>query len=417
MRKLFAVFGVLGLVLATSPTAFASTNGTNLIGIGPIARSMGGVGIAAPQDAISAVFANPAAMCFGAYCPGSEFNFAGTLFRPKPEAKVSAGGVTASAQSDEKIYNIPAIGLSVPIPAAPEILRFGLAAYGVSGLGVDYRDTKLDQPVAAFGGNPLAAGTDTQLQTMKFAPALAYQPTDRLSLGLDLQVDYSSLDLGSGSTFNYGWGYQLGVLYRLTDAISLGATYISPQKVKYENVLAKPNGFSANLELESPQQVGFGVAFTLFDKLLLEGDVRWLNWSDAQGFHEFDWDDQWVYALGAQYEVIPKLFLRAGVNYGSNPVKRHQNFNGTTTTTVQGTTLPTYYYETFRIIGFPAIVETHLTAGIGYEFSPKFGLHLGYAHAFENKIKETGTGLDGGPASMESKLYEDSLELGLTWRF
>jgi long-chain fatty acid transport protein len=115
--------------------------------------------------------------------------------------------------------------------------------------------------------------------------------------------------------------------------------------------------------------------------------------------------------------VIPKLFLRAGFNYGSNPVKRHANFNGTSFKTVQGTTLPTYYYETFRIVGFPAIVETHLTAGIGYEFSPKFGLHMGYTHAFEKKIKETGTFLDGTPASMESKLYEDSLDLSLTWRF
>jgi len=417
MKRLFAVFGVLCLVLAISVTAFASTNGDNLIGIGPIARSMGGVGIAAPQDAISAVFANPAAMCFGAYCPGSEFNFAGTLFRPQPEAKVSAGGVTASAHSDEKVYNIPAIGLSVPIPLAPERLRFGLAAYGVSGLGVDYRDTKLDQSVPAFGGAPLVQGTDTQLMTMKFSPAIAYQPTERLSLGLAFQIDYSSLDLGSGSTFNYGYGYQLGVIYKLTDAISLGASYVSPQKVKYENVLAKPDGFSANLELESPQQMGVGLALTLFDKLLVEGDVKWLNWSDAQGYDEFGWNDQWVYALGAQYEVIPKLSLRAGVNYGANPVKRNQNFNGTTFTTVQGTTLPTYYYETFRIIGFPAIVETHLTAGIGYEFSPKFAINAGYAHAFQNKIKESGTSLTGGPATIESKLSEDSLELGLTWRF
>jgi len=417
MKRLFAVFGVLCLVLAISVTAFASTNGDNLIGIGPIARSMGGVGIAAPQDAISAVFANPAAMCFGAYCPGSEFNFAGTLFRPQPEAKVSAGGVTASAHSDEKVYNIPAIGLSVPIPLAPERLRFGLAAYGVSGLGVDYRDTKLDQSVPAFGGAPLVQGTDTQLMTMKFSPAIAYQPTERLSLGLAFQIDYSSLDLGSGSTFNYGYGYQLGVIYKLTDAISLGASYVSPQKVKYENVLAKPDGFSANLELESPQQMGVGLAVTLFDKLLVEGDVKWLNWSDAQGYDEFGWNDQWVYALGAQYEVIPKLSLRAGVNYGANPVKRNQNFNGTTFTTVQGTTLPTYYYETFRIIGFPAIVETHLTAGIGYEFSPKFAINAGYAHAFQNKIKESGTSLTGGPATIESKLSEDSLELGLTWRF
>jgi len=420
MRKLFAVLGVFCLVLGISAAADA-TNGTNLIGIGPITRSMGGVGIAAPQDAIGAVFANPAAMCFGAYCPGSEFNFAGTLFQPTVKAQVNAGGVSASAKSDEKVYAIPAIGLSVPIPQAPQTLRFGLAAYGVSGLGVDYRDSKLDQPVAAFGGAPLAAGTDTQLQTMKFAPAIAYQPTDRLSLGLALQIDYSNLDLGSGSSFNYGWGYQLGVIYKLTDAVSLGGTYISPQKVKYENVLPIPptGSSSANLELESPQQVGFGVAVTLFDKLLIAGDVKWVNWSNAQGYDDFGWDDQWVYALGAQYEVIPKLFLRAGFNYGDNPVKKHRNFNGAfgSNTTVQGTTLPTYYYETFRIIGFPAIVETHLTAGIGYEFSPKFAIHMGYMHAFENKIKETGTGLDSNPASLQSKLYEDSLELGLTWRF
>ena len=248
MRKVFVVIGVLCFVLAISATAFASTNGTNLIGIGPIARSMGGVGIAAPQDAISAIFANPAAMCFGAYCPGSEFNFAGTLFRPEPEAKVTVGGVTASAKSDDKIYNIPAIGFSVPIPVAPQIWRFGLAAYGVSGLGVDYRDTAIDQPNFFGPGAPLVAGSDTQLQTMKFAPGVAYQPTDRLSLGVALHIDYSSLDLGDGSTFNYGYGYQLGIIYRPTDVISLGASYVSPQKVKYENVLSTGE-FSQNLEL------------------------------------------------------------------------------------------------------------------------------------------------------------------------
>src|SRR5512139_1454414 len=134
MRRLFAVLGVLCLVLAISATAFASTNGTNLIGIGPIARGMGGVGIAAPQDAISAVFANPAAMCFGPYCPGSEVNFAGTLFMPTVSASVTTSGQTVSADSDKKVYAIPAIGLSVPITTE---WRFGLSAYGVSGLGVD----------------------------------------------------------------------------------------------------------------------------------------------------------------------------------------------------------------------------------------------------------------------------------------
>ena len=79
MKKIIALFGLMLLLLMGASHALA-TNGDNLMAIGPIARSMGGVGIAAPQDAISAVFANPAAMCFGPFCPGSEFNFAGTAF-------------------------------------------------------------------------------------------------------------------------------------------------------------------------------------------------------------------------------------------------------------------------------------------------------------------------------------------------
>ena len=55
----------VGVLLVLIPVAALATNGDNLIGIGPTARSMGGVGIAHPQDAIQAVFSNPAAMCFG----------------------------------------------------------------------------------------------------------------------------------------------------------------------------------------------------------------------------------------------------------------------------------------------------------------------------------------------------------------
>ena len=78
-----------------------ATNGDNLIAIGAIARSMGGVGIAAPLDAISAVFSNPAAMCFGPYCPSSEINFDGTLFMPKVDAKITQGNNTFKADSED----------------------------------------------------------------------------------------------------------------------------------------------------------------------------------------------------------------------------------------------------------------------------------------------------------------------------
>ena len=149
MKKLISILAVLSLVAVFSPAAFA-TNGTNLIGIGPIARSMGGVGIAAPQDAISAVFSNPAAMCFGPYCPSSQFDFAGTAFAPKIEAKVTRGSNTFQADSHDTVYAIPAIGISTPLTEGAKPWRFGLSAYGVSGLGVDYRDTDLDATATGY---------------------------------------------------------------------------------------------------------------------------------------------------------------------------------------------------------------------------------------------------------------------------
>jgi len=406
-----------------------ATNGDNLISIGPISRSMGGVGIAAPQDAISAVFSNPAAMCFGPYCPGSEFDFAGTLFMPKPEAKINVGGQVTKADSDDKVYAIPAIGISVPITNTFPLWRFGLAAYGVSGLGVDYRDTAIDNPGYYFGGQaPLVAGEYTQLQILKFAPLIAFQPNEKFSLGLAVHIDYANLDLRQGSDFNYGLGVQLGALYKLSDNVHIGASYVSPQKVDYQDVNDfDQNGTADDLKLEQPQEIGAGIAVEpIPGKLLLEIDGKWVNWSDAEGYDDFDWDNQWVFAAGAQLKPTKQIALRVGYNYGKNPVNEHNGFDGSfnpatgfpnDVVNVQGKTLPRYYYESFRIIGFPAIVQHHVTFGLGYEFSNAFALHAGYMHAFEETITEHGVSPDGRPATFESTLSEDSLEFGLTWRF
>ena len=44
-------------------------------------------------------------------------------------------------------------------------------------------------------------------------------------------------------------------------------------------------------------------------------------------------------------------------------------------------------------------------------------MNLGYMHAFENTISEKGTNPLGQPVTLTSKLYEDSLDFGLTWYF
>jgi long-chain fatty acid transport protein len=419
MKRNFKIGVMVGLVVIWASLALA-TNGDNLIGVGPASRAMGGVGIAAPQDAISAVFSNPAAMCFGPYCPGSEFNFAGTLFTPKVDAKVTLGGSTIKADSASNIYAIPAIGLSTPITKTLPLWRFGLAAYGVSGLGVDYRNTNLDQSqYANFGGYPLVAGQYTQLSIMKFAPSIAFEPNSQLSFGLAAHMDYAMLDLGSGTSAGYGFGAQLGLIYKPMDRLSLGATYVTPQKVKHERVSDfDGNGTKDDFELESPQQAGLGVAFDILPgKLLVELDGKWINWANAAGYKDFDWEDQWVLGFGLQYKATDKLVLRAGYNYANNPVKNHNGFVGTNPTQVQGKYMPAYYYETFRIIGFPAITKSHITFGIGYEFSNRFSAHIGYTYGFGESISENGTAVNGQPVRLESNLTEMSYEFGLTWRF
>jgi len=425
MRKTFLIMAILACTLMLA-TASMATNGDNLIAIGPISRAMGGTGIAAPQDAISAVFSNPAAMCFGPYCPSSEVNFSGTLFMPKIDAKITTADGVIKSDSEDNVYAIPAIGLSVPISETPQNWRFGLAAYGVTGLGVDYRDTAIDYATYP-GGAPVASGTYTELQVMKFAPSLSFQLLPNLSLGLAVHIDYETLDLGDGGSTAYSFGFQPGIIYKPIDNLSLGLTYVSPQKATFDHVVDfDQNGYRDDLDLEAPQQLGFGLAYHFTGiELLLEADTKWINWSNADGYDDFDWDDQWVFAIGAQWQPIQGLFLRAGYNYAENPVNEHNGWNGSfvapgvpaSVTSVQGNIIPTYYYETFRAIGFPAVVEQHVTLGIGYQITPTVELNVGYMYGFENDITEYGTDPLGRPVEIKSNLSEQAFDFGFTWRF
>jgi long-chain fatty acid transport protein len=411
MRKGFVLLLAVMLLFSLSVPAWA-TNGDNLISIGPISRAMGGVGIAAPQDAISAVFSNPAAMCFGPYCPGSEFNFAGSIFMPdaKTKIRVDALGINVDESSDSDIFIIPALGISSPIT---QNLRFGLAAYGVSGLGVDYRDK--------FDLNPLAPGNQdvyTNLQIMKFAPNLAYLITPNLSLGAAIHVNYGSLDLDDGTSSGFGIAAQLGAIYK-TGPLSFGLVYLTPSEIDHENVADfDGDGRNDDLELESPQTLGFGIAYEPSKSFLIEANAKWVNWADAKGYEDFDWDNQWVFNIGAQYRPMPKLALRVGYNYGENPVEEHDGWEGflSAPVDVQGKNVNRFQYEVLRIAGFPAIVEHHITAGIGYQLTKSVSLDLGYMHAFQTTVEEKGT-FFGAPAFVEASLSEDSIDFGITWRF
>jgi long-chain fatty acid transport protein len=419
MKSTIIRCALLALFLTLVSSAHASTNGDNLLGEGSASRTLGGTGVAAPQDAVGAISANPATLSLLTDEQQSDFDLSTTLFFPHVSASV--GSLTATSAG--KVYIIPSLGIAGPLGAKNDPWQYGLAVYGVSGLGVDYRHTAIDTTLAPTP-YPLVAASLTQLQILEVAPSVAYRLSPEWSAGLALHADYGTLNLGSGIKDGFGFGAQPGLSFKASDSVTLGLTYVSPATITYKGVTdLNGDGIPDNLKLESPQQVKFGVGIQVIPgSLLVATDFQWVNWAGATGYKDFDWKDSWVYGVGVQFDAIPKkLVLRAGYNFGNNPVKAHNGWNGAgspaNVTNVQGKFVNNYYYETFRIIGFPAVVEQHVSIGLSYRLGAGSSLDFGYTHAFRNTVTEQGTNLLGAPTTLSSRLSEDSLELGFHHRF
>lgn len=433
MQKISKHFVFLGVaatllfVLAGISKAEA-LNGDLMMGIGPIARTMGGTGIAASQDIVSSVYSNPATLCFNFDCNETPIEFSSTFLAPGVDAEISIGNNVYSATGKDKTFVIPAIGLVIPLkdPA----WRLGLALYGAAGVGVDYRNTAIDRnnyfDLSALYGYPqgtvtlpLAKGLFVNHQVTRFSPALVYKVNANLSLGIAIHANYGILDLGEGSKSGTGIGAQLGAVYKIIPSVSAGLTYTTTQAIDFKDVMDfDGNNIPDSLKVATPQSIGIGLAISpIKDRLLLEADIKWLNWSKASGYDAFGFRNQWVLGIGTQYKPTEKLSVRFGYNYGRNPVNPHEGFNGSSYTDIQGKSLPTYFYETFRIVGLPVIVEHHIGIGASYEVTKKLTAHLGYAHGFKNTLSESGTDITGNPVALKSSAGGDSLELGVKWIF
>ncbi|MBF0519326.1 MAG: outer membrane protein transport protein [Nitrospirae bacterium] len=421
MIRTLKLFKILFLVffLHVSSDVFAM-NGSELAGVGPISRSMGGTGIANPQDAITTLFTNPAGVITCTQFSTPEVDVGGSLLAPKTKASITVNSTSVGAYAASKVYPLPATAISVPFN---NNWNYGIGMAAVAGFGADFRNTTLDQSsfynLGSKGKYPLMASNFSQLQILKVASFISYHPDDKLSIGIAPHIDYGSLDLGLGTSSNYGIGAQVGGIYKFNEIVSLGVTYTTAQTINYKDVYDPAgDGIKENLKLDLPQKIGIGIALKPFgDNFLIETDIKWLNWANAKGYKEFDWGNQWVYSVGAQYKPIQKLALRVGYNYGKNPLKSHDNFDGSTSTNVQGNYLSTYYYEMMRVIGAPLVEEQHLFFGVGYDLTKNFVLNAGYGHDFNKTLTENGTNFLGQPVSIMSTVGGDSVEFNFVWRF
>lgn len=429
---------VLALALSSAalvPGTAMATNGYQLIGIGSYQKSVGGAVTANPGSAMTAI-TNPAGMAR----IGPRADFSMELFLPDRDVDFSAtGGDTRDSDADA--YGIPALGWTAPISDGNGELYFGGGMYGTSGMGVDYAQTFYAPAAASPTGSDLYFDGYSSIAFWQMAPTLAWNATDRFSVGAALNFDYQSvafkqrilvdgdaatpmqaLDL-SKKADAFGYGISVGAMYDITDSFTVGAAYKSKQyfdELEYNLANGDAFGFPAcggaacsagtyKLDLDYPQQASFGIGYRITDSLTISGDVKWIDWSSTMdkmviegpdGKIEMDsgWEDQWVYAIGIDWAATDSFSLRAGFNYAKSPI--------------DGADVP-------NNLILPAVVETHYTVGFGYRINNRWSIDAHYMYAPE---KDFSAPLNTADATSPDKgqktsLSEQSFGLAISYRF
>lgn len=416
-KKLLTLLAVAVVAGGMSQKAFA-TNGDDMIGVSPVSRAMGGIGVGMPVGATDSIYRNPAWM---SKSKNFEVSFGSTLFLPDVKASATTPLGTVEATSKADTFVIPEFSITQRLN---EKVVVGLGAFGVSGMGTDYRNAD---------STGMLMNMNTNFSFMRMMPAVSYKISDNLSMGAALHLAWGSLDMGNiarnpvtNSTWNagggvsqdYGVGASFGLSYE-TDVFTAGFSYMSPVKMKYKKVYDS-NGDQVfeDMKLEQPQEVAAGVGVKPIDGLKVGFDVRWINWADADGYKQFGWNNQIVYALGAEYKATEALTLRAGFNYAKSPLDDvSAASNAAPTITVPDLAAPfnEYFIGVMNALGFPAITETHITIGAGYKVSEHFTINVAYVHAFEGDFKVEDT--SNAYPTYEAKNAQNSISMGLRWNF
>lgn len=480
MKKILPVvlcllfFGIASVMVST--TVYA-TNGMNMEGYGPVATGMGGASMAY-DNGTAAMMNNPATL--GLMPEGNRLDVALGLLAPNVKATDDTNAFSttpgASSTSSGNAYYMPAIGwvqksgqMTYGIGmfsqggmgseySADSFLAYGSGdkvrtelgvgrvlvpfAYEINkdfsvGATLDFVWASLDLKMAlngaqfadlvgpSFGGsNTYGTASGSMVNTLTGAftvpnPLCGGVPC--LS-GLNwARFDFSDKSAFTGAAKGTGFAGKIGGVYRINDALSVGATYHSKTSLGDletngatlsmnvvgpatlgNNVTIPVNGNIKVKDFQWPQTFGTGVAYQATPQMIIVFDYKWINWkavmksfkmtftADASqadptatafglGGQSMDaeltqnWKDQNVIMIGVGYKVSPEWTLRGGINYANNPIP-----------------------DTYLNALFPAIEKTHIMVGAGYMISKASSVDASFTYAPEVKQTSGPNAPEGG---------------------
>ena len=432
---------VAGIALLAAGLIWA-TDGHVLHGVGPINEGMGGAGTGVCLDITGSIAWNPACT---ALFTGKSLDVSLEYFVPWrtlsstveknalgpgfPQATLS--GTTRSA-TDAAF--LPTIAFASRDPKSRTAWHFGII--GAAGFGVDYPENTdfsnpilTPQPPNGIGFGRLRSNYTLMLTPVGFSHLL----TDHVSVGISaipamgmlkvIPAPFAApvMDAASGYPYYlsadknakaFGFGFDVGLEYAPTEKVRFGVSYHSPiwfLKFKWDAMDRAGKLHNLEFNLDFPTIVTMGVGLKPVERTTLALDVRWIDYQGTDGFKGsgfgpdgavtgFGWRNIWVVGMGIQERIFGRTEVRAGYNYGQNPIPERLSF--------------------FNMPA-PGIVQHHFAAGISQGVTETWSFDVTYTHGFENGI----TGPMYGPpgpipgTSVTSRMHENSVSLGLSRRF
>lgn len=424
---------VTTLFLVWAASSSAQAQGIMISAQGPVNRSMGGAGVAAPLEAIGSLYWNPASI---SALPASELGFGTALVLPVLETDSSIPGLgSGSTQAEPGVTPVPTIAWVHQPECSP--ISVGLGLYGAAGFRTNF-PASLTNPVFTPQSNaPGFPGGFGRLYTeasfIDIIPTAAYQVTDRFSVGVGGILTMAELIIdplvatapndadgsllprypsGRGVRTHWGGGVQLGAYYETEEGVHLGASWKSPHwmetfRFHTEDELGQPA--VGRFDLDLPMIISLGAAYSGWQDWVLALDVRYLDYANTDGFRDsgfnpdlsvagLGWESVMAVATGVQRRVNDDLYLRAGYTFTENPIPDNlAMFN---------IAAPLYYEHTLHV-------------GTSWRICKQVWLNLAYSYFFENEVSGpiiTPAGSIPG-SNVTSQMSAHVIDLGVSVRY
>lgn len=381
MRKIFLTSWV-----ALLPIFLFSQAGHIMQGIGAVNTSMGGAATAQPIDINGALQWNPAAI---SAFDSRIISVNAGLFFSSPELSSTVptpgGPMSGVTKDDRGVSVMPALAMVWGNKNSKH--RFGASAFGISGFGVTFPESNtnpvnMSQSMGGFGR------IQSDYQLMQVAFTYAYQLSDKVSVGLAPNFNYSALKLApnplsspsmtlgypvSDKATSLGFGGQVGIFYNSGKGLKLGASYKTVQSFgdfDFENTyLDGSKAPNVKYKMNFPSILSAGIGYSK-NNLDLALDYRFVNYENTEGFEAkgwtntasvsgFGWKNMSIVSAGLQYKGIKQLPLRVGYTFSSNPITSELAFFSIPAT---------------------AIIKNAFQFGFGYEVNKRFTLNAAYHH-------------------------------------